>query len=130
MATILKFDAMKARQAAVFSIEHPNTRPPYGLGEKIADPNVHLVKDHGVYIMAHVDGDSVTDKEWEDRKSVTYAEGYNPDGMDPDVLWDRCHGFSPDDFVEAIPADMIITAPIHKDGTIRMKVTATEIRFI
>jgi hypothetical protein len=123
---ILKFNAQSARGAALYSAEYPNLRPPYGIGDKLEGPNVHFVKDHGVYIMAHVNGDLTTDDEWERRKSVTYAEGYNPERMDHDDCWDACHRLSPDDFCEAIPTDMILSAPVHADGNIYIRVTQTQ----
>jgi len=66
-----------------------------------------LVKDDGIYLINAFKlnkGKNPTDEGY-----TTYANGYNPNTIDSDELWEKTHRFSSDDFVEFIqlPQDQL-----------------------
>lgn len=79
--------------------------------EKRGSPGLWLVKDHGIYVMSNGFPGLCTEEtkdapEGEQKMSVCYAKGYNPN-KDSDV-WQKCSfAVGGDDFVEKIDISMV-----------------------
>lgn len=90
---------------------------PYG---RKARPAIIFVKDDGIYIMSSglVEGE---------KRIVVYAEGYDPNVVSPDYLWDLCRqAAGGDDFSEAFALDGALVKDIQNPNVTRLYIDLTE----
>lgn len=77
--------------------------------------NLHLVGDHGVYLMSGT-VEQMPPKKKKDKKQpimhIVYAKGCDPD-KDKDYYWKKRDEFGGDDGVESIPVSIIKTIAKH-----------------
>ena len=81
----------------------------------------YLVKDEGIYLMNAFDTRSGNNN-W-----VIYARGYNPKTTDRDLVWEKAHDVSPDDFAEFIPLSPKAIDILIEGGDLKVKLTDTDI---
>tara|TARA_R100000773_G_C4191741_1_gene97409 strand:- start:493 stop:879 length:387 start_codon:yes stop_codon:yes gene_type:complete len=81
----------------------------------------YLVKDEGIYLMNAFDTRSGNNN-W-----VIYARGYNPKTTDRDLVWEKAHDVSPDDFAEFIPLSPKAIEILIEGGDLKVKLTETDI---
>ena len=81
----------------------------------------YLVKDEGIYLMNAFDTRSGNNN-W-----VIYARGYNPKTTDRDLVWEKAHDVSPDDFAEFIPLSPKAIDILIEGGDLKAKLTDTDI---
>jgi hypothetical protein len=90
---------------------------PYG---RKAEPAIVFVKDDGIYIMSSglVEGE---------KRFVVYAEGFDPNVVSPEYLWDLCcQAAGGDDFSEAIPLDPMLEKSLEDPLATRLYIDLTE----
>ena len=100
----------------------------------IAKPNLHIVKDDGIYMLSNgipalmdpVKRLSPNGQNMMEVQQVDYGKGYDPRERD---VWDACRAAAGgDDFCEAMPEgflEKVFAAPTGEVDVVRVKFTAT-----
>ena len=93
---------------------------PY-IKETTKQKGFYLVKDEGIYLMNAFNTRSGNNNH------VIYARGYNPNTLDRDLVWEKAHYVSADDFAEFIPLSSKAIDSLIDGGDIKVKLTEQDI---
>ena len=89
--------------------------------ETTKEKGFYLVKDEGIYLMNAFNTRSGNNNH------VIYARGYNPNTLDRDLVWEKAHYVSADDFAEFIPLSSKAIDFLIDGGDIKVKLTDKDI---